>query len=367
MPDARPAAVSLVRKFGYTAARRRALLGLIGFTAIDHAHAAYLQRHVLAVDVDRIVDDFYEQLGASPAVRRLLGRGAVPAHLRETQRQCLLTFGIGFDSAAYFESRLRIGAAHARVAVPPSLCQAAYASMQRSILGRIRRLRATPRRQAALTEFLIKIAALDMALAIETYHDARLGDLRSSIKALRGRTAILHRRADIDAFTGVAHHARIIEVLKRAIAAHGERPLSIVIADLDRFKSINDTCGHPAGDKVLQAVAARVRSVARRDDVVGRYGGDEFMMVLRDSTRANARRIAERMRADVGGNAVDVGGRRVYVTLSAGVAVAEPGDDADTLVARADAALYDAKRSGRNRVVTADRRESARNAVRRRV
>jgi len=351
----------LVHQLGYTAARRRALLQLIGFNAADHAHAAYLHRHVLAVDVDRIVDGFYRRLETDAAVRRILGRGFALAHLRDTQRHYLLTLGIGFDSVAYFETRLRIGAVHARVAVPPSLYQAAYALLQRLILARMRaRLRASPRRQAALTEFVVKIATLDMALAIETYHNARVGDLQSSLKSLRGRTAVLNRRAATDAFTGVAHHARILAVLEQELALHRDRPLAIVILDVDRFKRVNDSCGHLAGDKVLQAVAARVRAIARRDDVVGRYGGDEFMVVLKKASLATARRIAERLRAGVGSEAIDVGGRSVRVTISAGVAAAVRGDDVERLVARADAALYEAKHAGRNCVVVSGRRTSVR-------
>ena len=359
MPDPRATpAGSLVRKLGYTAARRRALLRLIGLGPTDHAHAASLHREVLAVDVDRIVDDFYEQLATSPDVRRVLGRGFALAHLRDTQRQYLLTLGVGFDRAAYFESRLRIGAVHARVAVPPSLYQAAYGLLQRLILARVRaRLRASPRRQVALTEFVVKIATLDMALAIETYHNARVGDLQSSIKSLRGRTAVLNRRAATDAFTGVAHHARILAVLEQELALHHDRPLAIVILDVDRFKLVNDRCGHLAGDKVLQAVAARIRAIARRDDVVGRYGGDEFVVVLRKASLATARRIAERLRAGVSGEAVDVGGRSVRVTISAGVAAAVHDDDVESLVARADAALYEAKRAGRDRVIVSRARK----------
>ena len=299
------------------------------------------------------MNGFYRKLGSHPDVQKILAQGFTLAHLQQMQRQYLLTLGIGFDTAPYFESRLRIGAAHARVPVPLSLYQAAYALLQRLILARLRARLRRSRRYPALVEYLVKIATLDMSLAVETYHHAQVGSLQHSIKTLRGRTARLHRRAETDAFTGIAHHARLLAVLRQELTLHRDRPLAIVIADLDRFKSVNDTCGHPAGDKVLQAVTARIRSVARRDDVVGRYGGDEFMIVLKGSTLAAARRIAERMRADVGRNAVDIGGRRVYITLSAGVAVAGPGDDADALVARADAALYEAKRAGRNRVAVA--------------
>lgn len=351
---------SLVQQLGFTVARRRALLLLIGFTPADHAHAVYLHRHVLLPDTERIVAAFYRKLGNHPDVRQILASGFVLAHLQETQRQYLLTLGIGFDSASYFESRLRIGATHARVSVPLSLYQAAYSLLQRLILARLRvRLRRSPRRQPALVEYLIKIATLDMSLAIETYHNARVGNLQNSIKVLRDRAVMLHRRAAIDPFTGVAHHARILAVLQQALTQRHGRPLSIVLADLDRFKAVNDSCGHLAGDKVLQTVTAHLRSIARHEDVVGRYGGDEFIIVLKGTPLATARTIAERMRADIERNAVDVGNRRLKVTLSAGVAAARRGDDVESLVARADAALYEAKRKGRNRVIVSASRKQA--------
>lgn len=352
-PGAHP---SLARTYGYTAARRRALLQLIGLTDADHAHAARLHREVLAPDADRIVTDFYRKLGADREFRRIMARGFGIGHLRDAQHQYLLTLGIGFDTAAYVESRLRIGAAHARVQVPPSLYLAAYALLQRLILRRVRaRLRAAPRRQAALIDFLVKIATLDMTLAIETYHNARVGELQTSIKTLRGRTAMLHRRAETDPFTGIAHHARLLAVLGRALARHPDRPLALLIADLDCFKAVNDTFGHLAGDKVLRAAAARIRGVARRGDAVGRYGGDEFMVVARDASLGTARRIAERLCVEIAANPIDIGGRAIHVTVSAGVAAAVRGDTVEALVTRADAALYAAKRAGRNRVVVAER------------
>lgn len=354
-PDAATSTLQ-VRRLGFTAARRRTVLRRVGLTPADHQHAADLQRCVLIPDVDAIVEAFYREIDADREARRILVPHFDLTHLRETQRHYLLTLGVGFDTAAYFESRLRVGAAHARVAVPVSLYQMAYALLQRLILARVRvRLRTAPRRQMALAEYLMKIAALDTTLGIEMYYNAQVHGLRRSIRSLRGRAAQLHRRAELDAFTGVAHHARILDVLKREIASRGDRPVSIVMVDLDRFKSINDTYGHPAGDKALQAVAARLRAVARRDDVVGRYGGDEFVVVLKHASLATARRIAERLREGVGREAVDIGGRRMRVTLSAGVAVTANGEDAESLLARADAALYQAKHAGRNRVVAAGR------------
>ena len=349
-----PAKESLVARFRFTPARRRALLCLIGLKKADHAHAAWLQKHVIAPHSDEIIDEFYRRLWKNPQAKNILGQGFDLAHLRATQRMYLLTLGIGFDRATYFEGRLRIGAAHARVSVPLSLYQASYSLLQCLMLARLSAVVKAPSRHRVLSAYLIKIAALDMSLAIETYHGARLGALQKSISALRGKALDLHRRVDTDAFTGLVNHVRILMILKQALAKVSERPVSIIMADVDVFKSINDTYGHLIGDKVLQGITGRLRSAARRGDVVGRYGGDEFLVVLKNTPARTARTIAERMCARVGDEPLDLDGRAVRVTLSAGVATARASDNDESLIARADAAMYRAKRTGRNRVVTAD-------------
>ena len=349
-----PAKAPLIANFGFTPARRRALLDLIGLDKGDHAHAAWLQKNVIAPHIDEIVDEFYRRLWKNPQAKKILGQGFELAHLRATQRAYLLTLGIGFDRAAYFEDRLRVGTAHARVPVPLSLYQAAYSLLQCLILAHLSAAVKAPDRYRALAAYLIKIAALDMSLATETYHGARLGALQKSISALRGRTLELHRRIDTDAFTGLVNHARILTILKQGIAKAGGRPVSVIIADVDTFKSINDSYGHLIGDKALQGITGRLRSAARRGDVVGRYGGDEFLIVLKNTPPRTARQIAERMRARVGDEPLDLNGRPVRVTLSAGVATARATDDSDSLIARADAALYRAKRAGRNCVMVAN-------------
>ncbi len=356
-----PVKESLIARLGFTPARRRALLGLIGLEKADHAHAAWLQKNVIAPHIDQIIDEFHRRLWKHPQAENILKQGYELSHLRATQRAYLLTLGMGFDRAAYFEGRLRVGVAHARIPVPLSLYQAACSLLQCLILARLSASVAkTPARYRALAAYLIKITALDMSLAIETYHDARMGVLRKSISALRGKTLDLHRRMDTDTFTGLVNHARILTILKHEIAKAGGHPVSVIIADVDVFKSINDTYGHLIGDKVLQGITGRLRSAARRGDVVGRYGGDEFLIVLKDTPARTARTIAERMRARVGDEPLDLGGHAVRVTLSAGVATARATDDSEGLIARADAALYRAKRAGRNRVMTAGGRIQSR-------
>jgi diguanylate cyclase (GGDEF)-like protein len=129
--------------------------------------------------------------------------------------------------------------------------------------------------------------------------------------------------------------------------------LSVVLFDIDHFKSVNDTYGHPAGDKVLAGVARALGQRLRPTDVLARYGGEEFVLLLPDTDRKGAAAVAERLRQQVAQIGHDVGNAAaLHVTISAGHTTIEPGSSAtaDMLLASADAALYVAKRSGRNRV-----------------
>ncbi|MEU4243255.1 diguanylate cyclase [Actinoplanes sp. NPDC026619] len=134
-------------------------------------------------------------------------------------------------------------------------------------------------------------------------------------------------------------------------AARGDRMLAAVMLDIDKFKIINDTYGHGVGDEVIRAVATRVRASIRQSDVLGRYGGEEFAVVLPDHL-GTAGELAERMRCAVGDSPIPTQAGELTVTISVGLAHLDPSDAGlDQLLARADHALYRAKESGRNRVV----------------
>ena len=130
--------------------------------------------------------------------------------------------------------------------------------------------------------------------------------------------------------------------------------LSVVMVDIDLFKAINDKHGHLVGDSVLKGVAGRMQRTLRQINFVGRYGGEEFIVVLPLSTQETARAVAERINHVVAANPIRAASLSIPVTVSAGVAHYQLGDTLDSLVGRADAALYDAKRQGRNRVVVAE-------------
>ncbi|MGQ9919003.1 MAG: diguanylate cyclase [Bryobacteraceae bacterium] len=165
----------------------------------------------------------------------------------------------------------------------------------------------------------------------------------------------LERVAALDALTGCYNRRFGLQRLREefARAQRMQAPLGLVLFDIDHFKSINDTWGHLAGDRVLMWVARQIRLSMRQSDVLVRYGGEEFMAVLPLAGEEESAELAERVRETVGASAVMCGRDSIHVTLSAGVA-SWPQLEAETelqLVDLADAALYCAKRGGRDRVI----------------
>jgi diguanylate cyclase (GGDEF)-like protein len=164
------------------------------------------------------------------------------------------------------------------------------------------------------------------------------------------------RLATTDGLTGLLNH-RTFQGRMDEHVAHAQRygkKLSIILCDIDHFKSVNDTYGHPAGDLVLKAVARTLAKEARATDAVARYGGEEFAVVMPETDAAGALVIAERIRERVAKLGLDTDQGRLQVTLSLGVATfPEDGEKKAALVERADACLYHAKRHGRNRSVAA--------------
>jgi diguanylate cyclase (GGDEF)-like protein len=188
------------------------------------------------------------------------------------------------------------------------------------------------------------------------------GQLRSSharqqreIDALTARTRLLRieqdklrRLATIDELTGVLNRRGLEQALDDyEEAAQG---LTLIILDIDHFKHVNDRHGHDVGDEVLKRVTAVVAANLRASDVFGRWGGEEFLIACQGTRVRDAARLADKLRDRVQQSAIGVGGTRIAVTASFGVALAPPGGSATDALKRADAALYRAKEAGRNRV-----------------
>lgn len=167
----------------------------------------------------------------------------------------------------------------------------------------------------------------------------------------------LRQQANRDAMTRLYNYGAFCEALNLEIsrAARYQHDLSLILADIDFFKAINDGFGHPAGDQVLKAVARSFQEGVRECDVVARYGGEEFAVILPETELKDAPRVAERLREGIKALAISCGGQPIRVTMSFGVAAfrRSPAMSFNDLVKSADEALYAAKRQGRDRCCTA--------------
>jgi two-component system cell cycle response regulator len=204
------------------------------------------------------------------------------------------------------------------------------------------------------TTLLWVISAVALAAVFEVLRLQRIHRrLRAELRQRRSLERDLHRRSAIDPVTGVLSRRGFMDTLHResSRAARNGYPLSVVMLDFDHFKEINDTYGHACGDLVLSAVARACQDAVREPDFVGRLGGDEFAVGLPHTDGKGARETANRICTGIAATRVETpAGTYVSVTTSAGCAVLNNNDTPDTLRARADSAVYEAKRAGRNRV-----------------
>ena len=175
-------------------------------------------------------------------------------------------------------------------------------------------------------------------------------------RELAEANASLERLATTDALTGVWNRRHIMDLAGAELsrARRYGRPLSVLLFDLDYFKRVNDTHGHAAGDRALRAVVARARAALRATDSLGRWGGEEFLILLPETGLEEARLVAERVRSAIAAGPVDFDGAGIAISASIGVSAWQEGETSiEQALRRADAALYDAKNAGRNRTAVA--------------
>lgn len=206
----------------------------------------------------------------------------------------------------------------------------------------------------ALVKFLISENA--KMQQEQTLLQQQLQSSQTQIEALRLHLAEAEEVSLKDPLTGVSNRRALDINLKQSIseAVSLKRPLCLLMCDLDHFKKLNDTYGHPVGDEILKVFSHILSENVRQGDTVARYGGEEFAIVLTRCDTSTAARIADRMRLDIASRklALNRNGQIISdVTASFGVAQFLTGDTPETLMKRADAKLYEAKQAGRNRIV----------------
>ncbi|MDZ4202939.1 MAG: GGDEF domain-containing protein [Gallionella sp.] len=181
------------------------------------------------------------------------------------------------------------------------------------------------------------------------------GRMRNDNRALiasQNERAQFQHKASVDALTGIHNRHWMKDAFPRALhrCAESSSPTAVMVADIDHFKRVNDTYGHLVGDTTLKMVARSMAKHLRPHDLLVRYGGEEFAMLLPDTSSEDARAIAERLRTSIAGSQVENGEQPFRVTISIGIAPALKEEPVDALIGKADQALYRAKELGRNRV-----------------
>ena len=228
-------------------------------------------------------------------------------------------------------------------------------------------LDAPPREKRIYTEFfylIYPLAVLFMALRIAREHQG-LGALVVGLTFICASSRLLvtqnrliqtkealRREASRDSLTGLWNHKVILEILERELlrAERDRQPVGVIMVDVDHFKSINDSRGHAAGDHVLRIIASGIAAMVRPYDSVGRYGGEEFLIIAPGCNMGETWELAERVRLHVASCNIMAAGSNVRVSLSLGVATAQTAADVEKVLNVSDSAMYQAKHAGRNRV-----------------
>lgn len=314
-----------------------------------------LNQKVFEPQATDILDMFYEYVVEQPEMRPFINNQETLARLKKTQHEYLVRFGKHYDTLAYFEYRLRIGIAHARVSLPLDLYLSAYSKMQGLLQSAI--FGSTLSEQAEMLgkcfNVVAKIILLDISLAIDAYNHMTMMSLNESVHQLEHTKHFLTNQLMHDSLTGILSRAYIMDVLQKKLALTSRDPESsfgIAMIDIDYFKHINDRHGHLIGDYILKQFCILMNSSVRAQDYFGRYGGEEFMLIVSNPNPEVTMKLVERMRKLIEEHVFKVDNKELQITISIGVAHADSKDDKVSLINRADNALYKAKTTGRNRI-----------------
>jgi len=304
--------------------------------------------------VDEIIGEFYDHLLRFEELRDILSDAQLVERLKGSQRRYLLSLGQFDDRVEYAEGRFRIGLTHERVGLKQKWYLGAYHKLFELILKQLAvHCSGDADRLSSLALTLNKTITLDEIFVVETYYHATMQRLEESLAQLKDAHRQLEGLSRQDPLTSVNNRRALMEAL--LLEFHRSRryrhQFALLFLDVDHFKEINDRYGHSFGDQVLCRVAQLARGMIRPPDIIGRYGGEEFVIGLVECDQAGALQIAERIRLKIAQDRFTWEHQVAAVTVSIGVAMlSEDIEHIETLIARADQAMYYAKRRGRNRV-----------------
>jgi diguanylate cyclase (GGDEF)-like protein len=335
---------------------------LLNITAEDVIAIAAFRREI-GLQLDNIVERFYAAQIKVPEIALLIGDAETLERLKHAMRAYVLEMFEGRYDSVYVDKRLRVGRVHQRIGVSPKLFTAALEVLHGLIEDVVEAAPSLSRAEKDhLRRAILKLRTFDLQLVFDTYIAGLLAQVASQRDKLEryalsleeevaSRTKQLLELSRYDLLTGLANQTAFFEHMRRELSASSRtgRPLSLLFADLNGFKKINDTLGHVAGDQLLAKVAQVIRDSVRLADIPCRYGGDEFCVILPNTRAEEAEHASARI--------IEAFDRAVSedVTLSIGIAETEADRAMTTedLVKLADAAMYSAKKQAYGRLAHA--------------
>mgnify|MGYP003633121071 FL=1 len=343
----KPTDQTLIEKMRITEVDIASRKSLLGF-GDDDVEALIEVKSLIEQHIEELVSEFYARQTSTPEIAALIGDADTLSRLQLAQRRYVLDLFEGRYGLEYVNNRLRIGLVHKRIGVEPKLYLSAVHLISSLLVDTIT-LRAEHKSQAeAAIRALFRLISFDVTLIFETYIQGMVSEVEVARKkteeyaqALQATIVDRTNQLRTDALTGLTARRYLDEGLARILQSARRRsePVTIVFIDVNGFKKINDSFGHVHGDEVLKGVGLALREVARSEDICSRYGGDEFCVVLSNSTRADAEKNYCQRVHDL------IAQRMPGVSVSMGVAQTGPQEflDIPNLFKTADERMYQEK------------------------
>ena len=321
----------------FTQNRIDEMLELLELKERDHAIAEVLQTKVILPNLEIIIEAFYVYLQKHREYKEYFKDGEQFLRMAQSQENYLRTLGVNFQSPDYFENRLRIGVIHSQISLPPRLYECAYAKLRDLIIDNI----PDELEKVNLNNiryFLNKIITLDTALALESYYQISIGNLETSIVELEKNKDILQGRSNKDTLTGAANRATILALINNMLGKFENDGMifSIVMCDVNDMHVVNEKLGHMAGDLVLKKIVELIRSRIRATDYMGRFGGDEFLIVFPSMDEDKASKMMNDINAVLLKQEMIIRGTKIKHSINFGVTSVKTGDELPDLLTRAD-------------------------------